>query len=70
MENNTSIKIPKKYQDRIMAIDYIPPEESSEEGCIYQLFFTDDWCSDTMRTINCLTQREVLEYIRNSEPYI
>ena len=69
MENETSIKVPKKYQNRIMAIDFIPSEDSSEEGNIYQLWFTDEWCSDQMRTINCLTQQEVLEYIRNSEPY-
>jgi hypothetical protein len=71
LENKTSIKIPKKYLDRVWVIEFLPAEKSSEGVDSYMLMFQDGWCYDgNDRTRLCISQKEVLDYIRNSEPYI
>jgi len=66
LENQTTIKIPKKYLDRVWAIDIVHNDETT-----YMLVFQDGWCCDgNDRSRVCYTQKEVLDDIKNSEPYI
>lgn len=71
LENETSIKIPKKYLDRVWVIEFLSADESSDGVDSYILSFQDGWCCDgNDRSRVCYTQKEVLDDIRNSEPYI
>ncbi|MCK9577302.1 MAG: hypothetical protein M0R51_15460 [Clostridia bacterium] len=71
LENQTSIKIPKKYLDRVWAIEFLSADESSEGVDSYMLIFQDDWCVEgTERSRLCISQKEVLDDIRSSEPYL
>lgn len=56
------MKIPKKYQKRILSIDY----DSDGYWCI----LNDGWCWDFngLHTIHEDTKTEVLKCIRNTEP--
>ncbi len=69
LENSSNIKIPKKYLDRIWAIDIIKADDSPDNKFTYMLVFQDDWCWYGFRSVSCFSQKEVLDAIRNSKPW-